>query len=75
MVNHTFEFTADNVHKGNVTILLKSQIPQWVEDVNDNEGLNVIQGKTYGIRYQINGVYEAFTFNNINYTEITINIK
>ena len=72
---HTFEFTADNVHKGNVTILLKSQIPQWVEDVNDNEGLNVIQGKTYGIRYQINGVYEAFTFNNINYTEITINIK
>lgn len=72
---HTFEFTADNVHKGNVTILLKSQIPQWVEDVNDNEGLNVIHGKTFGIRYQIHGVYEAFTFNNNNYTEITINIK
>ena len=72
---HTFEFAADNVHKGNVTILLKSQIPQWVEGVNDNEGLNVIPGKTFGIRYQIHGVYEAFTFNNNNYTEITINIK
>jgi hypothetical protein len=72
---HTFEFTADNVHKGKVAVMLKSQIPQWVEDVNDNEGLNVIPGKTFGIKYQIHGVYEAFTFNNNKYTEISISIK
>ncbi|MDP3399209.1 MAG: hypothetical protein Q8S23_08700 [Bacteroidales bacterium] len=72
---HTFEFIADNIYKGDVSILLKSQIPQWVEDVNDNVGLNVIHGRTFGIKHQIHGVYEAFTFNNDNYTEISIKIK
>jgi len=72
---HTFEFNADNVHKGIVIIMLKSQIPQWVEEVNDEIGLTAIEGKTFGIKHQIHGVYEAFTFNNNIYTDISINIK
>lgn len=72
---HTFKFTADKVHKGNVILRLKSQIPQWVEYSNDEIGITAIEGKTFGIKHQIHGVYEAFTFENNIYTEISINIK
>jgi hypothetical protein len=63
------------VHKGTVKIMLKSKIPDWVEAVNDDVGLTSIVDKTFGIKYQIHGVYETFTFKNNYYTEISINIK
>jgi hypothetical protein len=72
---HTFDFTSQNVHKGTVKIMLKSKIPDWVEAVNDDVGLTSIVDKTFGIKYQIHGVYETFTFKNNYYTEISINIK
>lgn len=72
---HVLNFSSESVHKGIVSVKLKTQIPQWVEDVNDDDGSIQIEGKTYGIKYQINGIYEAFTFNNKFYTEIKININ
>jgi hypothetical protein len=72
---HQLNLSSENVHKGIVSIKLKNQIPQWVEDVNNEDGLNPIEGKTYGIKYQIHGIYEAFTFKNNFYTEIKININ
>jgi len=72
---HTLNLSSEKVHKGIVSIKLKTKIPQWVEYVNDDDGIKQITGKTYGIKYQIQGVYEAFSHNNDFYTEIKLNIK
>ncbi len=72
---HSLDLSSDNVHKGRVSIKLKSHIPQWVEDINDDDGAEHVEGKTYGIKHQVHGIYEAFTFTDNYYTEIIINIK
>lgn len=72
---HQLNFTSASVHKGIISIKLKSQIPQWVEEVNDDDGSMPIKGKTYGLKYQIHGIYEAYTFDNDFYTELKININ
>jgi hypothetical protein len=72
---HQLNFESGNVHKGVISVKLKTQIPQWVEEKNDSFGTTPVKGKTYGIKYQILGVYEAFTISNNYYTEIKINIK
>ncbi len=73
---HTLVFSADKVYKGILTIKLnKTNLPSWIFEDNDDEGLMAIRGKTYGIKYQIQGVHEAFSANDESYTEITINIK
>ncbi|MBN1330955.1 MAG: hypothetical protein JXA54_15900 [Candidatus Heimdallarchaeota archaeon] len=72
---HTFNLSSEIIKKGTTTINLKAKIPKWVEEVNDDDGTTQIVGKTYGIKYQIQGVYEAFTNSNDSYTEIKINIK
>ena len=72
---HSLDLSSDNVHKGRVSIKLKSHIPQWVEDINDDDGSEHVEGKTYGIKHQVHGIYEAFTFADNYYTEIIINIK
>ncbi len=72
---HLFDLSSDNVHKGKLSIKLKSHIPQWVEDINDDDGSEHVEGKTYGIKHQVHGVYEAFTFTDNSYTEIIININ
>ena len=72
---HTLNLSSSMVKKGMLSVKLKSKIPQWVYDVNDDYGATAVLGKTYGIKYQIQGVYEAFTFDNDCYTEIRIFIK
>jgi len=72
---HTLTFTSNRVTKGVVSIKLKAQMPDWVENVNDNDGSRAEAGKTYGIKYQIDGIFDAFTFENKYYTEIKININ
>jgi hypothetical protein len=63
------------VRNGELLVKLKARIPEWVEEVNDNNGITAVPGKTYGIKYQINGIYKAFTYKTAYYTEIKINIK
>ncbi len=72
---HQLNFSSQNVHKGEVSVKLKNQIPQWVEQVNDDDGSRPLMGKTYGLKYQIHGIYEAYTFYNDFYTEIKIYIN
>ncbi len=72
---HLLNFESQNVHKGDVTVKLKMQIPKWVEEINDSIGTAPVKGKTYGIKYQIHGIYEAFTITNNYYTEIKIKIN
>jgi hypothetical protein len=72
---HQLNFESGSVHKGLISVKLKTQIPPWVEDINDDDGATPVKGKTYGIKYQIHGVYEAFTITNNYYTEIKIKIN
>ncbi|HOK39344.1 MAG TPA: hypothetical protein PLC87_11835 [Bacteroidales bacterium] len=72
---HQLKFESSSVHKGIISVKLKTQIPPWVEDINDDDGVAPVKGKTYGIKYQIYGVYEAFTISNDYYTEIKIKIN
>jgi len=74
---HTLYFSAsDNkVHKGVVSVKLKAKFPDWIEKVNDTDGSVAVSGKTYGIKYQLSGIFDAFTFTNNDYTEIKINVN
>lgn len=73
--SHTLEFTSDKVIKGPVSIKLKARFPDWVGNTNDSSGVNAVTGKTYGIKHQLSGVFDAFTFTNKYYTDIKININ
>jgi hypothetical protein len=72
-----FESTAANFT--NLTFTLKKQIPQWVYETNTNDDINASQNgnKTFGIKYLIEGINEAYETESKNndYLELTINIK
>jgi hypothetical protein len=72
---HTLNFSSNKVVKGDVIVKLKAKRPLWVDEVNDNIGLTAVDSNTFGIKYQIDGIYDAFTFNNMYYSEIKISIK
>lgn len=72
---HQLNFESVNVHKGLISVKLKTQIPPWVDEINDEDGTTPISRKTYGIKYQIHGIYEAFTISNNYYNEIKIKIN
>ncbi|MDR0874446.1 MAG: hypothetical protein LBN27_13445 [Prevotellaceae bacterium] len=72
---HSLNFAADKVRNGTLSVKLKTKLPEWVEEVNDDEGETAVAGKTYGIKYQLKGIYEAFTNKANIYTEIKINIQ
>lgn len=73
---HTITLTTQKSKQKNglLSIKLRMAKPDW-DDVNDSEGERPIEGKTYGIKQQIDGVYGAFTNKNKYYTELLINIK
>lgn len=70
---HQLDFKSKNVHKGTLTVKLKKHIPQWIEEANDSRGDKPYEYKTYGLKKQIDGVYEAYEGD--YYTEIKININ
>jgi len=70
-----FESSDNRIYKGEVLVKLKAELPAWIEMVNDDDGSTAAKGKTYGIKYQLGGVFDAFTFSNNYYTEIKININ
>ncbi|MGL5261777.1 MAG: hypothetical protein ACRC9P_05270, partial [Bacteroides sp.] len=72
---HRFTFSSPNVHKGIFKTRLLYYIPEWVYDTNDDDGTTAVSGKTYGIKHQVLGVYEAYTLKNNYYTEFNINVK
>ena len=72
---HSLDFTAKKVRNGKLSAKLKMAVPKWVEEVNDDDGTTALPGKTYGIKYQVNGIYEAYTIKSAEYTEIKITIK
>lgn len=75
---HTLKFTSDRVVNCQLSVALKMQIPAWVEECNDDNGIGInsnTMNKTFGIKYLIGGVYDAFSFNTDSYTTMNLNIN
>ena len=74
---HLLTFETDQVHPSTLDILLKTGVPLWPEQYNDNEGNEITEDnadKTYGIKYMTDGIASAIIRNNY-YTKMTININ
>lgn len=74
--------TAPIISKGTVKITLNNSMPTWVEKYTDEVGLDInaegAMEKTYGLKYLIGGVYEAYASNKEqenNHGVITVNIQ
>lgn len=75
---HTLKFSSDKVVSCRLSAKLKMRVPTWAEEYNDNDGVGINSGtmdKTFGIKYLIGGVYDAFSFNADNYAIIDLNIN
>jgi hypothetical protein len=77
---HNMKLTTENVATGELEIVLRSQMPPWVYEINDDEGLDIFKNdamnKTFGIKYLVEGVYEAYQMRgNAIYTTMKFNLK
>lgn len=77
--SHVFGLSSQIVSRGNITITLKNKFPQWVEEKTDFLGDDLEKDgttdKTYGLKYLIEGVYDAFTSRQKDYAEFKITIN
>ena len=75
---HQLKLSSDIVKHTQLKISIKSQIPLWVEDVTDNDGVGITDNnahQTFGFKYLIGGIYEAFTKDSEEYVTLVININ
>lgn len=75
--SHLLTFETEHVHPSTLDILLKTGVPTWPEQYNDNEGNEISAenaDKTYGIKYMTDGFASALIRKNY-YTRMTININ
>ena len=70
------------ISKGAIKITLNNSMPAWVEEYTDEVGLDInaegAMEKTYGLKYLIGGVYDAYASNKEqenNHGVITVNIR
>lgn len=81
LYTHTLKLHSKSniINSTNIKIQLLKKFPKWVNDFNDNEGADInvpgAMDKTYGIKYLIGGVYDAYTFKDTVYTEFNVNIN
>jgi hypothetical protein len=74
----TYEYQISTNHPspGMVKINLVNIFPQWVSDSNyEDDKTAPDSGKTYGIKYLIEGVYDAYNYENKNLFTVNINLK
>lgn len=76
---YIFNLSSKIASRGKISITLKNRFPQWVEERTDLLGDDLVKDnatdKTYGLKYLIEGVYEAFKSRQENYAEFKITIK
>ena len=76
---YIFNLSSKIASRGKISITLKNQFSQWVEERTDLLGDDLVKDnatdKTYGLKYLIEGVYEAFKTRQGNYAEFKITIK
>ena len=70
-------FETEQVHPSTLDVLLKTGVPTWPEQYNDDEGNEISEDNanmTFGIKYLTRGIAEAVIRKNY-YTRMTININ
>ena len=74
-----FNFSSSIVKQSDLSVQLLKSIPTWVETKNDDSGRDIhapeAMSKTFGIKYLIGGIYEAYTHENDYYAELKISIN
>lgn len=74
----SIKLTTEQLQPTSIGVNLLINMPQWVNDMNDEEGLDIMQegamAKTFGIKYLIGGLYDAFTQKSNIYTTLKVNI-
>jgi hypothetical protein len=79
--SHTIRLTTKSkiISSTNITIKLKHILPTWIEEYNDEIGEDInadgAMNKTYGIKYLIGGVYDAYTKDDAVWAEFKITIN
>ena len=75
--SHILTFETEHVHPSTLEVKLKTGIPTWPKEFNDDDGNEITDGnadKTYGIRYMTEGIASAIIRKDY-YTRMTININ
>jgi hypothetical protein len=76
---HYIVFESTKPNFTNLSFTLNKQIPNWVYTTSTNDDSNILKSpnSTFGIKYLIEGISEAYETQskNNNYLELTINIK
>lgn len=67
------------ISKGSIKITLLNRLPEWIAQYTDESGLDInapgAMEKTYGFKYLMQGIYDAYSTGQEKYGSITINIK
>lgn len=75
--SHVLTFETDHVHPSALDVVLKTGVPTWPVQYNDDEGNEISENnadKTYGIKYMTNGIASAIIREDY-FTRMTININ
>lgn len=77
---HNMKLTTNKISTGELEIILRNNLPDWVSEINDDEGLDIHENnainKTFGIKYLVEGIYEAYQMRgNEIYTTMKFNLK
>ena len=65
------------IPRGNVSVALMKRQSEWIENYtsSDDVGIeNITEDKTYGLKYLVNGIYEAYATEE-DYSKLVINIQ
>lgn len=73
---YLFEISTNHPSPGDVTINLVNNLPQWVFDSNfEDENQVPDSGKTLGIKYLIEGVFDAYNYSNKQIFAVSFKLK
>jgi hypothetical protein len=73
---HNMKITTDKIMEGDLKIALQNNFPEWIEKANDSVGITATPCKTFGIKYLVKGISEAYNFNgNTIYSTMNFNLK
>lgn len=76
---YRIELCTDRIHASNIELSLILSIPEWVNELNDETGLDFnskeSSGKTYGIKYVIGGVYDAYALLSPSYIKMNFSVN
>ena len=75
----TLSLNQNIISKGNVTVTLNKDKSTWAADMTDEDGVDInapgAMEKTFGLKYLMDGIYDAYSAKSKNYASITINIQ